>query len=155
MQHVQQITFFLLLGASLGLAFWKGGPPEKGGAIVLLTMAVFQALAINIIPSRFDTVDPGPLLTDLIGALGFGFLAIRAFRIWPLWATALQLLSLAAHFARWADIAVPKMVYALMRGMPTFMVFAALLIGTMLHMARLRRRGYDPSWQNWSRVASA
>lgn len=155
MQHVQQIAFFLLLTVSVGLALWKGGAPEKGGVIVILTMAVFEALAINIIPSRFDAVDPGPLLSDLIGALGFGFLAIQAFRIWPLWATALQLLSLAAHFARWADIAVPKIVYALMRGMPTFMVFVVLLIGTILHMARLRRRGYDPSWQNWSRAASA
>lgn len=142
--------FFALMLASLGLASIKGGEPERYGAFVLLAMWAVQSLGVSVFPSRFVAVDPVALLTDFIGALGFGAIALNARRIWPLCATALQVLSLSAHFARWADLAIPKLVYALMRGGPTFVVLSALLVGTLLHLRRLRRDGVDPSWQDWS-----
>lgn len=150
----QQIAFFLLLAVAVPFALWKGGAPERTGAAIILLMWFLQASAEHFLPSGFRTVDPVSLLTDLVGFLGFGFLALQARRIWPLWAAALQILSLSAHFARWADIHVPPLVYAVMRGAPTFGAMIAILAGTALHLLRLRRRGCDPSWQDWSRAAA-
>lgn len=152
LEAITRIAFLSLLALSVPLAFWKGGAPEKGGALVILAMLVAQAIGMILLPSRFTNVDPVPLLTDLIGAIGFGYLAVQALRIWPLWAASLQLLALSAHFARWATIKTPAVVYALMRGGPTFLVLLALLVGTVLHIRRCRARGTDPSWQDWSRI---
>jgi hypothetical protein len=149
------LAFFLLLPLSLVLAAWKGGAPERFGALVIVLMAVVQRIAIQFDPSEFVSVDPASLVTDAVGAIGFGILAVQARRVWPIWAASLQLLSLSAHFARWADIGVPPFVYALMRGTPTFVALAALALGTVLHMIRLRRHGTDPSWQDWSRVRAS
>ena len=146
----QASAYFLILILSIGMALWKGGAPERIGAVVFVLMATVQAVVMQVLPSRFDRVDPDSLVTDLIGFLGFGYLAIEARRIWPIWATSLQVLSLSAHFARWADVAIPPLVYAIMRGAPTFGAAIAILLGTILHLRRLRRLGSDPSWQNWS-----
>lgn len=155
LEALTRIAFFLLLLVSVPLALWKGGAPERGGALVILAMIAAQIVGIALLPSDFTNVDPGPLLTDLIGAVGFGYLAIQALRIWPLWAASLQLLALSAHFARWASIKTPAVVYALMRGGPTFLVLLALLVGTVLHVRRCRKHGSDRSWQDWSRILAS
>lgn len=147
----EQLVFFLLLIVSVGLALWKGGAPERWGAVVIMAMVGIEALAEVLLPSGFRQVDPFSLLTDLVGTIGFGWLAVEALRIWPLWATSLQLLSLSAHFARWADLGIPPLVYAVMRGTPTGFALLALIMGTILHLWRQRRDGSDRSWQDWSR----
>ena len=151
----ERLAFFLLLPLSLALALWKGGAPERYGALVIIAMALFQRVAILFVPSHFVSVDPASLVSDAIGTVGFGILAVQARRVWPIWAASLQLLSLTAHFARWAAIGVPPFVYALMRGTPTFVVLAALVLGTALHRVRIRRHGKDPSWQTWSRAPAS
>lgn len=151
----QKTAYFLVLVLSVVLALWKGGAPERMGALVIIAMAVVQAIVRYFSPSAFVRVDTNALISDFVGFVGFGYLAIEARRIWPLWAGALQLLSLSAHFARWADIGIPPLVYAVMRSGPTFGAAIVILIGTVLHLLRLRRLGSDPSWQNWSRSAAA
>lgn len=153
MTNFVQIAFFLFLFAVVPFALWKGGEPERAGAVTILLMWGLQAGAQYFLPNGFRTVDPFSLLSDLIGFAGFGYLALEARRFWPLWATSLQVLSLSAHFARWADIGIHPMVYAVMRGAPTFGAMIAIFIGTVLHLHRLRRHGCDLSWQNWSRGA--
>jgi len=153
--NTEQLAFFLLLVIALVLAFWRGGAPERCGAGVVLAMVLVQFGGESVLPSSFRSVDPTSLMADAVGTAGFGVLALQARRIWPLWATSLQLLSLSAHFARWADIGIPPTVYAVMRGTPTFLALAAIAIGTILHLWRERRHGDDPSWQDWSRVAVA
>ena len=152
--QVGQIGFFLLMAFTIPLAIWKGGAPERIGAATLLAMLAWKLLSTIIMPSYFVTVDPGSLISDLLGLLGFGYLALQARRFWPLLATSLQLLSLSAHFARWADIQIAPMVYAVMRYAPTFGVLIVLGAGTIAHMQRMRLHGCDPSWQNWSRVTA-
>lgn len=154
MAVVGQIAFFVLMALSLLLAMWKGASPERIGALVIAGMLAWKLTSRAIIPSRFTMVDPASLSTDLLGLLGFGFLALQARRYWPLWATSLQLLSLSAHFARWADIGIAPLVYAVMRYAPTYGVLAALTAGTIMHMQRMRSHGGDPAWQDWSRVAA-
>lgn len=117
--------------------------------MVIIAMWVLQTIGESIHPSQFVRVDPFPFFSDLVGTIGFGIIAVHARRAWPIWAAALQLLSLSAHFARWADLQIPGIVYALMRGGPTFVVILVLLGGTVLHICRMQRSGHDRPWENW------
>lgn len=154
LENTEQQAFFLVLVLAVSFSLWRGGGPERWGAGVILAMVLLQLGGESLLPSGFTSVDPLSFLTDAVGAAGFGALALQARRVWPIWAASLQLLSLSAHFARWADIGVPPTVYAVMRGTPTFLVLLAMAVGTILHASRKRRNGSDPSWQDWSRVAA-
>lgn len=145
----------MLLVVSPGLAAFKGGEPERWGGLIILGMWAVQSVGAFMLPSRYTVVDPVAFLCDLVGTIGFGIIAVNARRVWPLWAAALQLLSLSAHFARWADLAIPSIVYALMRDGPTFFAMVALLAGTVGHIVRMRRKGEDSAWQTWGTSSPA
>lgn len=138
-----------LLGALL-LAFAKGGAPERRGAAVLIAMAVWQYSASFVVPPRFMATDEISLIGDAIGLTGFALIAVDAKRIWPIWASALQLLSLSGHFARAVELSFDPIIYAWMRTLPTAGAILALIAGTLAHMYRMRRFGADPSWQDWA-----
>lgn len=140
-----------LLGALL-LAFAKGGEVERRGALVLIAMAVWQYSASFVVPPRFVATDDISLIGDVIGLCGFALIALDAKRIWPIWASAFQLLSLSGHFARSVELSFPPIVYAWMRTLPTAGAILALIVGTLWHLWRVKRYGADPSWQDWSQI---
>lgn len=141
---------FLLV--ALILILWKGGKPERIGALVIAAMAVWQLGADAFIPSRFDDLDTDSLVSDLIGFAGFGYLALHARRIWPIVATSLQMLCVYAHLIRFASSGLEPMVYAVARGVPTGIAVLLMLAGTILHMQARRRGEVDPPWQDWKAI---
>ena len=143
-------TFHVLFVLAVIAGYWKGGPPERRGVQVLCAMLVVQLSAHVVLPSRFDGVDAVSLCVDLMGLLGFGWIALSAMRYWPVWAAALQLLSVSAHFARWVDLGLAPLAYAFMRSGPTFLVILVLLAGVVRHRLRLARLGSDPAWRSES-----
>ena len=147
------IGIFLMtaLGALL-LALMKGGDVERRGGYVLLTMATWQYSASFFVPPHFAGTDDISLIGDAIGLGGFAVIALNARRTWPIWASAFQLLSLSGHFARSVELSFAPIIYAWMRTLPTAGAILALLFGTIFHMARARRFGADPSWQDWSQI---
>lgn len=140
------VIFHAMFVASVGFAFWKGGPPERLGAAVLVAMAVIQPIAHLVTPLRFHKVDTAGLTVDLMAFAGMAVIALYADRKWPLWTAALQLLACAAHLVRILSIKVEPLVYGTMKAAPTFAVLFVLVIGTEMHRRRLRRHGADPSW---------
>lgn len=143
-------TFMLL---TLVFVLWKGAVPERLGVASIIAMGAFQLSVERVLPSKFVAVDVSSLGADLIGFLAFGAIALHARRIWPLWATALQLLCLGAHFARWASISVSREAYAVTRGAPTALILL-LMLGATLLCIRARRRGQlDRPWQDWGDIA--
>ena len=140
------MIFQATLVLSVGFAFWKGGPPERLCAAVIVAMAVIQPIAHLVIPTRFDKIDIVNLTIDLMAFAGMTAIALFADRKWPSWTAALQLLACAAHFVRILSIKVEPLVYATMTVGPTFAVFCILVIGTEMHRRRLQRLGVDPSW---------
>jgi hypothetical protein len=145
------LFYIILLGALL-LAFAKGGAPERRGALVVLAMASWQYPANFVSPPNFVTTDAISLISDCIGLVGFGLIALNARRLWPIWASAFQLLSISGHFARWVDLAFDPIIYSWMKSLPTAGAILALLIGTLAHIRRRARTGADPSWQDWRMI---
>ena len=140
------VIFQTMLVLSVGFAFYKGGPPERFGAAVLVAMAVIQPLANLITPLRFSKVDLAAFTVDLMAFAGMTVIALYADRKWPLWTAALQLLACAAHLVRILSIKVEPLVYGTLKAAPTFAVLCVLVIGTEMHRRRLLRHGVDQSW---------
>ncbi|MBO0749447.1 MAG: hypothetical protein J2O44_03315 [Porphyrobacter sp.] len=149
MQSPRIVVFYLVLILSVVSALWKGGKPERIGALIILAMAVLQFGFLAVVPRYYRTVDLVSVLVDTVGLVGFGALAVYAQRVWPIWAASLQLLSLTSHFSRGVDANVKPLAYVFMKSGPTFLVVIALLLGTIFHRRRLRAHGADRAWTEW------
>ena len=139
MTAVLLVVFYAVMAFALVFAWSKGGGAEKVGAGLLLGFFLFRMALEPFVPSRFDVLNPLAFAQDLIGFAGFVWIELRARRYWPLLAAALQLLSLSAHFARVVQVAIDPRVYAVMKSLPTFLVFVLLAVGTASYRSRLRR----------------
>ena len=142
------ILFYALLVLSVVAAFWKGGAPERTGAAIVVATLALELVGLRIEPPHLHSVDPVAVIIDALATLSFGALALHARRAWPIWATALQLLSLTSHFAEGIEPSHPG-IYFTMKSGPTLMVQVVLLLGTLFHQRRLRRFGRDPAWMGW------
>lgn len=149
-EYLSISVFYAALITGLLVALWKGGQPEKFGVLVLVAITVIQLSASALFPPRFDDVDPVALLTDTIALIGFGWIAIHARRVWPIWAAAFQLLSVASHFARYVQLGIEPMVYSILKSGPTGLAIILLIVGTLLHRRRVLKYGKDPSWMDWN-----
>lgn len=94
-----QLSFVALFGCC-GLALWKGGAPERGGAVMILVTwlgaTVIQAVAkAYILPILF-------LVSDAVLAAGLLLLAIRYSSLWMGAAMLLQATGLSLHAAYFA-----------------------------------------------------
>lgn len=144
-QYIEYV-FWALYVVAVGWALWKGGEPERAGAAVMLYLFVVQATAYAIQQPRYVEVDEISFLADAIAVVGFCFIAIHANRVWPLVAGALQLLSLAFHFARAVNPEVIGLAYGLMKSGPTAFVLLMLLLGTIFHQRRLAVHSEYRDW---------
>jgi len=142
-------AFYATLVLSIVYALLRGSGPERLGAGVLIAMATMQFAARAVIPPDFTTVYLVSLVVDAFGVVAFGTLAMYAKRVWPLWATSLQILSLTAHFAQEAGDTANIGTYIVMKGAPTFLAIVVLFVGALMHQRRLQRHGSDPAWKDW------
>ena len=100
---VMQILYFGFLATifiAIGLSLWKGGDPERAGAGVLLIMFMmtwFEGALIQTVGLSEEGMRTISVAEDLVGLTGFGLIASRARRLWPLLCTAMQLISVLTH----------------------------------------------------------
>jgi hypothetical protein len=134
------LAFYGALATAVVLGWVKGGRPERAGVALVVGMWVFQVSTHRFIrPMTFASLDPFSFAADLFVFIGFAWIGYYAKRYWPLCAAALQLLSLAGHFARGVEHSVDPWVYSLMKTTPTFLVYITLIIATLCHWSRMRR----------------
>jgi hypothetical protein len=99
-QSVESQLSFVALFVCCGLALWKGGAPERGGAMMILVTwlgaTLIQAVAkAYILPILF-------LVSDAVLAAGLLLLAIRFSSLWMGAAMLLQAIGLSLHAAYFA-----------------------------------------------------
>ena len=147
--HIGIAIFFGIFLITMIVAIWKGAGPERAGAAILAFAFVLQAAAYALVPPAYLNVDLVSVTVDFICFGGLAVVAIYARRIWPIWASSLQLLSLAAHFARQVQVEVEPLVYSIMKTTPTGGALILILVGTLVHQTKIKRFGFDQSWMNW------
>jgi hypothetical protein len=138
----------LLFAASAVFAFRRGGPPEQLAATIivswLLASVLYQAAAG---PASFVTVDPARFALDTAELVAISVLALRANRMWPLWAAAAQVICVSGHVAALIEPDGMRRAYWVMTQVPPFIQVIALVLGAHAHALRSRRLGRYRSWR--------
>ena len=128
-------------------AVWRGGGPERAGAAIL-----FAAFLVDEIyhtaagPHQFEVFDPVELAIDLFSLVAFAALAVRANRLWPILAAALQLVAVVGHLSAMSGAGMQRAYWA-MTEPPVLMGVITLLAGLVAHLLRERRLGSYPDWR--------
>lgn len=138
----------LLILAVVVLAFRRGGEPERlAAAIIVVWMVSDISYHLLFGPSGFDRVDPVHVVLDGGELVAIVWLALRANRMWPLWAAAAQLICVTGHLAVMVEPDGIRRAYWVMTQVPPFIQLVALLLGALAHARRERRLGRYRSWR--------
>ena len=134
--------------AAAFIAMYRGGAPERiAGAIIVCWIVSDVTYHLLFGPSGFDVVDPVHLVLDGGELVAIMWLALRANRMWPLWAAAAQLICVSGHLAAYVDVAGMRRAYWAMTQLPAYVQLLALVLGAMAHTRRLERIGPYRSWR--------
>jgi hypothetical protein len=129
------------------VAVARGGPPERlaAGIIVCWIMAD-AAYHLAFGPSGFARVDPVHLVLDGVELVAIVWLALRANRMWPMWAAAAQLICVSGHMALFIEPGMQRAYWA-MTQLPQYIQLTALVLGAVAHARRFERIGPYRSWR--------
>jgi hypothetical protein len=135
---VLQILYLGTLLATVALALWRGGWPERTAAVAVLAASFASPFVQS---DLFASPEYGILAVDLLLLGWLGALALATDRFWPLWATGFHLVGTVIHVARMVDPTVVPPAYALGQVFWSYPVLAALATGSLLEApARSPRR---------------
>src|SRR5688500_566272 len=98
-------------------------------------------------PASFAEVDPAHLVLDGAELAAITWLALRANRVWPLWAAAAQLITVSGHIAVMVEPVSVRRAYWAVRELPGYVQLLALACGAAFHARRVRRIGCYRSWR--------
>lgn len=141
------ILALTVVAAAAFVAVARGGPPERLAAAIIVCWIiadVFYHLLFG--PSGFDRVDPVHLILDGGELVAIMWLALRANRMWPLWAAAAQLICVSGHMALFMEPGMRRAYWALTQ-LPQYIQLTALFLGAMAHARRFDRIGPYRSWR--------
>ncbi len=141
------LTLAVVLAATAA-AWRRGGPPERIAAVVIGGLFIVDiGYHLMFGPSGFDEVDPVHLVLDGAELAAITWLALRANRIWPLWAAAAAVICYSGHLAAIVEPGGMTLAYWAMTQIPPYIQLAALLLGVAAHARRQRRVGRYRSWR--------
>lgn len=141
------VVFLILLLTSTFYALLRGGEPERAAAVVVIAMTLSDPFVHALTPYTSADLDPGHFIIDLVGWFALLAIALKANRIWPLWVSSLQTISLIAHVAKFLDYSIHPLAYAIMQVSSSYPLLFILGIGTYKHQKRLQQIGKDPPWK--------
>jgi hypothetical protein len=144
------VLFTTLLACCCLYAFVAGGGPERIGAVVYAIACTLTVIAASAAPIRYQSVEVGVLIVDVLLFAAFSCVAVKANRFWPIWVSALLGLGVLGHLARWAGPDVIPWAYAAVLTIWSYPILAIIALGTFNHQRRLKRFGVDRSWSSSS-----
>ncbi|AXJ95794.1 MULTISPECIES: hypothetical protein [unclassified Sphingomonas] len=145
MIHV--LVFNLVLGIACALALYAGGAPERWTALIFIVgaAATFIAPFYNA-QHPFGRLEPMLLGVDVLMLIGLVGIAVRADRYWPLYVSALHLITIAVHGVKAIQPDLVPWMYAGASGKIAYPMLLLLAIGAVRHRDRVARFGSDPDW---------
>ena len=137
--------------AICGFALWRGGRPERIGAISNLIASLLTDAARLAFPAAWAPAHYLVTIIDLAVLATFFWLATRSNRFWPIWAFGFALANIVISIAGVMLPRTPLFAYHTGLGIYAYLALAALAIGTY----RLprdatpdQRRGHRPPWKS-------
>lgn len=129
---------------------------RSGGSVEMLVAKIFAVTFIldvasrfNILPGQTDFRDFDPILfvIEFVLLVALTGTCVRANRIWPISAAALQLIIVIGHLAKLATVQGLPQVYWGMTTIPTYCEYGVLLYGIIAHSRRKDRVGSYSEWR--------
>lgn len=146
------VLFSVIQTAVSGFAFWKGGPPERIMASMLLVAFVASVYIGAQGQDDFITIAIPILMVDGMLFAGMVGLALKADRYWPLWIAGIHATTLTTHLIKALNPSLLPTVYALAAALSSFPIMIILVVATFRHQERVRQHGTDFSWSSyWGR----
>lgn len=133
---MDQFFFFTALALSFGTAWFRGGVPERLGALLLVTAAIFSTLIADSETYPFSKFEWGLFAIDTILFLTLLWLALLADRYWPMWLAALQLVSVWMHPAFAFSQSKMAFAYAAASIFWSYPMLIILAVGAVRHHKR-------------------
>lgn len=128
--YASLVIYVTALVAVLWAAFARGDSDARLAAWITLAGVVATQLAWAIGP-RWTAFDPGIMLVDATMVLGYGLVARRSFRWWPIWLTAAQLSAMLTHLAPLAAPGAMLRLYQLSQPAWMFLVLWMIAHGSL------------------------
>lgn len=126
----------------------RGGEPER-----LVAAVLFATFALDVAnhswfgdPDWF-AVNPGHVVIDTWAFVSLLWIALRANRGWPLWVGSGQVIVILGHVAKVWELDMVRWAYWVMTQVPFLFQLFFLVLGTLAHVARLRRVGRYDCWR--------
>ena len=145
---IEVIFGFAAILAAAFFAVARGGPPERIAAAIIVCWVISDvSYHLMFGPSGFERVDPVHLVLDGGELVAIVWLALRANRMWPLWAAAAQLVCVAGHVAVFISPEGMRRAYWAMTQLPPYIQLIAVFCGAVAHARRFERIGPYRSWR--------
>jgi len=141
-------VFYAIVALTCLYALARGGAPERICAGIFIAGGLLSTASMSAGSARFVSVELGVLVVDLAMLAAFLVLALRAERFWPIWMTALHIISTAGHALRAFDPAILPLGYAFAMAFWSYPMLLLLVGATWCHQRRLKRNGADISWSS-------
>lgn len=127
-QTLQSQILLGLILFSVAFAWWKGGRPERVGALFNGVIAIGVTLVQVVIHESLSTLPI--LLADGLLAVGFLILAIRYASLWLGAAMILQAIGFAMHSALMLEVVDPGYAYYAAMNAMSAGVILSIIVGT-------------------------
>lgn len=136
------LSFLVLLGA-----WTSGGKPERAAAGGIAAWMAIDPIYRSVFATpQFGSVDWGLVLFDTGLFAWLLWIALRANRIWVLFAAAGALLPVLGHMAVLVSEEPVSRAYWAINQLPFFLVLLSLVLGTSEHRQRIAKFGVDADW---------
>jgi hypothetical protein len=131
-------AFMVAVGA---FALLKGGRPERIGAGAFM-LGWFASLLLQSEAGSFG-VQWGMFLLDVVMLIIFSAMVWKAPRSWPVWACALQLLTVTSHIMVMMKLSPPISAFYTVVNMAGYGIMLAIAVGTFWAWQERRAIGAD------------
>jgi hypothetical protein len=128
-----------------------GGKPEKIVAIVYFLGSILSAIMQGMSKLNYSHLELGVLIVDLVGLGIFIWLAIVSNRFWPIWMSAMQIITVLSHLPVAIRADVIPWAYWRAISLWSYPMLLLLAMATYWHQKRLKELGADPCWKSFSR----
>ncbi len=124
------VIYVTALVGVLWAAFARGDNDTRLAAWITIIGVAATQLAWAIGP-RWTAFDPGIMLVDAGMVLGYGYVAHRSYRWWPIWMTAAQASAMLTHLAPLASPDAMLRLYQLSQPAWMFVVLWTIAHGSL------------------------
>lgn len=122
--------FRTLLFSVVVYALMRGGRDERAVAWMCVAGTLATILAISPLGDRFQHLELGVALIDVVVFAGFTAVAITSQRFWPLWISGLQLTTILGHSLKAVDSSLIPQAYGAALNFWGYPILIILAVGT-------------------------